>query len=175
VTTETAVPLPVEEIGALVRLAELKAVVTYGLSAVREESDLAVPEQDLGYMHRVSEEQLESRFQFTVRTADAKLRADIAVRYDFDQPLAPTEAVLLEFAERVGVMAAFPFLREAIFSLATRLGVEAPVVGLLKAGQVHFGRTEATGPTQPADSQPAAPAVRSRGARASASTGAKGV
>ena len=140
-------PIPVDDIGELVRRVELKAVITYGLSAERKESELSEPEQDLGYMQRVTEEQLEARFQFTVRTADAELRTDIAVRYDFDEPLAPTERVLLEFAERVGVMAAFPFLREGVFSLATRLGVEAPVLGLLKAGQVQFGGFVASEPT----------------------------
>ena len=172
-TTEGSTPRPVEDIGALVQLVELKAVVTFGLSAVREESEVTAPEQELAYMHRVSAEQLESRFQLAVRTPDAKLNADIAVRYDFDEPLAPTEGVLLEFAERVGVMAAFPFLREAIFTLAARLGVDAPVIGLLKAGEVHFGAAGAS-ETAPADSEPTPSATRPRRPRASASTEAKG-
>jgi len=36
-------------------------------------------------------------------------------------------------------VAAFPFLRESIFTTATRLGATAPVLGLLRAGQFRVG------------------------------------
>jgi hypothetical protein len=129
---------PIDDINSLVQHVDLRGVITYGLEARRVQSETGAPTQKLGYMHKVSETQLEARFLLDVTTSEASLQADVAVSYAFDEPTLATERVLLEFAERVGVMAAFPFLREAIFTLAARLGVDPPVLGLLKAGEVTF-------------------------------------
>jgi hypothetical protein len=53
-----------------------------------------------------------------------------------------TLGVLEEFVDRVGVMALYPFVRESIFSTATRLRVKAPVLGLLLADAFHVGLLE---------------------------------
>jgi len=57
---------------------------------------------------------------------------------------------LVDFIERVAIMAAFPFLREAIARMASRLEVDVPLIGLLKTGQfqLHAEKPADTSATQ---------------------------
>jgi hypothetical protein len=59
----------------------------------------------------------------TFHAAAGEYRVDLAVRYRIEeQGLQIPPAATVDFAERVGVMAAFPFLRENIYNIASRLG-----------------------------------------------------
>lgn len=64
-------------------------------------------------------------------------------------------AVVAEFIERVGLMAVFPFLREAVFTTASRLGVPPPVVEILRAGEasVEFDESASWPPEQPSPAE----------------------
>jgi hypothetical protein len=86
------------------------------------------------------------RITMTVHTPKARLAADIGVAYTFSEPLAVPQEIVAEFVEKVAVMAVFPFLRESVFTTATRLGVAPPVIGLLRAGDFHVEAPAATDP-----------------------------
>ena len=81
-----------------------------------------------------SDEWFETRARLTVQTPDADIVADMGVLYTYSEPLEVGEAVAAEFVERVGIMAVYPFLREQLFTTASRLGVAPPVLGLLRPG-----------------------------------------
>ena len=77
----------------------------------------------------------EIRARFVLVTGEAELVADISALYTFEEELFLPMEVAAEFVERVGIMAVYPFIREQVFASATRLGVAAPVLGMLRAGQ----------------------------------------
>lgn len=80
----------------------------------------------------------ETRAKMIVQTEDADLVAQAGAIFTFTEPLDVAEAVAAEFVEKVGVMAVFPFLREQIYTTASRLGVAPPVIGLLRAGSFRI-------------------------------------
>lgn len=77
----------------------------------------------------------ETRGRLSVVTDEAEIVVDMGAVYSFSEEIQLPPAVVGEFLERVGVMALYPFVREQVFSTARRLGVAAPVLGLLRAGQ----------------------------------------
>jgi hypothetical protein len=84
----------------------------------------------------------DDEFRMSFRASAIQPDADLVVavqtvyvRLDDKPPLANlTAAVSRDFIERVAVMAAFPFLRQGLISLASMLRVEPPVLHLLRAG-----------------------------------------
>lgn len=134
----------VETIEELVRLVELTEVRPYESSARRV--DQGEPTQELRVMLAESDGAIEVRARMAVRTAEAELVADSSVVYTSQQSLDIPGQLKAEFVEKVGIMAVYPFLREAIFTGAARIQVAAPVVGLLRAGQFSVEQTRSPGP-----------------------------
>lgn len=95
------------------------------------------------------EERLVIRAVMAVDGPDAEYRIDAAIVYTISEPSDVEEAVKVEFAERVGIMALYPFLREALYSTAARMRLEAPLLGILRAGQIKL---TADAPTTTPDS-----------------------
>lgn len=129
----------IAEVGELLALADLTGITTYAISGERH-SDGAVHEPQQEMLVAVREEQLgfETRIQLTQTTPEAKLVADIGATYTLERPVTLAPGIMNEFVERVGVMAIFPYLREAVSTTATRIGVPAPIYGLMRQGQVHL-------------------------------------
>lgn len=148
----------------MVPLVELTGIRTYALSGrVLEGLDApttpdaeALPE--VGIM--LHPEWIETRMRMTVRSASAEFHAEIGVRYEFRQPLNLWADVVQEFVVRVGVMAAYPFVREAIYTTAIRMGEDAPVLGLVRAGEFEISQLE--GPQFIASNAPATAASLAR-------------
>jgi len=136
----TAQPEPreVESVVDLVQLVELSEFRTYRLVGQRAATtDERQPSQSLSVLAGGDSTHIECRVRMLLATEHADLEADIGAVYTIAEPVALTSAVVAEFIERVGVMAVFPFLREAVFTTASRLGVPAPVVGILRAGEAR--------------------------------------
>jgi len=123
----------------LVKFAELVAITTYTVSGERHEDDSEhETQQEMAVAVREGDRGFETRIRMTQTTPEAELIADIGATYTLTQPVDLAPGVMNEFVERVGVMAIFPYLREAVSTTATRLGVPAPVYGLMRQGQVHL-------------------------------------
>lgn len=103
------------------------------------------PVFEMSVQHRVNDETFETRFRVAVNAQDADYVADVAVVFALAEPVEPAAAVIVEFVERIAVMAAYPFVREAVASSATRLSAEVPLLGFLRAGQFKLT------PPDPAD------------------------
>lgn len=105
------------------------------------------PSQSLQILQHAEHEHVEVRCVMEVVTEEGRFVADVASRYDYSEPLQVEDAALEEFTARVGVMAAYPFLREAIHQTASRVRLPAPLLGLLRHGQVEL--TQHDGPADP--------------------------
>ena len=66
----------------------------------------------------------------------AMLRVAVSTVYNRDDDVEVPDDVRRDFVARVAVMTAFPYIREGVQSMATRLAVDVPTLGLLKQGQV---------------------------------------
>jgi len=105
-------------------------------------------EHGMNIMVGDSEGVLEVRARFTVDTAEAEYLVVAATQFHYDAAqVRMTEALGREFAEKVGVMALYPYVREAIQSMSTRLRQEVITLPLMRTGQVSLG--------QPVDKAPA--------------------
>ncbi|HEY8664929.1 MAG TPA: hypothetical protein VIL68_15080 [Propionibacteriaceae bacterium] len=81
---------------------------------------------------------LEVRCKLTASTGDSELAVDRSAVFTLQRPLSIPSTVMGEFVERVGVMTIYPYLREAVFTVASSLGVAPPVMGLLRAGSIKL-------------------------------------
>lgn len=144
---------PIASAAELVSVVELVGVMFYEIRAKRAITDAQVDVLGpvWGFAERHDESQLECRFHMTMTTEQADFFSDLGVVYDFSEPVVLSASAVTEFIEKVAIMAAFPFVRESIFTSAIRLGVPAPVMGLLKQGNF---RLEAAASDQ-LESQPA--------------------
>lgn len=117
---------------------ELTAVRTYALAGRRDDeprSEDVVPEIGV----RLGVDEIETRMRIVVSTGEATLEADIGVIYRLVRPTNLWSQVVSEFIERVAALAVYPFVREAIFATASRMGVDAPVLGLIRQGEFKVG------------------------------------
>lgn len=134
--TSTRTVSSAAEMLPLIELTDIRVYEVAGRRADAGDGDAARKVDEALTLHaRGDSTWFETRARMLVRTEDADLVADTAAIYTFSEALAFSQDVATEFVERVGVMAVYPFLREQICSMATRLGVAPPIVGLLKAGQ----------------------------------------
>ncbi len=54
------------------------------------------------------------------------------------EPIEASDAIITEFVERVGVMSVYPYLRESITQSGAKLGLDRPVLKLLRPGDIHI-------------------------------------
>ncbi|WP_024286605.1 hypothetical protein [Cellulomonas sp. KRMCY2] len=131
----------IKDVVELLQASELSEIRYYQIAGVRVERPDGEPVRETGQDLKVQvggdANGLETRVLMTVSTEEANLAAEVGALYSFEEPLEIPQPVIAEFIEKVGVMAVFPFLRESVFTTATRLGVPAPVIGLLRAGELH--------------------------------------
>jgi hypothetical protein len=92
----------------------------------------------ISVMMRSSPTFIEVRTRLALLHEGVEFAVDAAALYRTQVPVAYTEDLRTEFAERVGVMALWPFLREALHTHAAKLRTTLPLLGLLRAGQVDL-------------------------------------
>lgn len=136
----------------LLQHVELDGIEFYELrgQSMRREVEEFEDEWGIRAAVRLDEGTLHSRFSLTFSASTAEYFVDLAVRYTFAADIEVPEEVAREFVEKVGIMAAFPYLRENVHGIASRMSHPAPVLGLIKQGQFTLTPDEAA-PTRPAD------------------------
>ncbi len=142
-------------------LAELTGIKVFEIAGRRveraEDEPAREPSESFSVLTRSGATWFETRSKMVVRTADADLVADAAAIFSYSEPLDVPQNVAGEFVEKVGLMAVYPFLREQVFTAASRLGVAPPVLGLLRAGGFTVGPAtvdDATSESEPAPTEP---------------------
>lgn len=131
-------------------VSELTDIVVYEVAARRLPDDGAdvEPADEFSVNARSANESFETRGRLYLRTTEAEFVVEVGAIYILTDSVRLPPHVAAEFIERVGVMALYPFVREQVFSAARRLGVGAPILGLLRAGQ--FRVAQITDPAVPA-------------------------
>lgn len=127
----------------LVGIAELTDVNFYKLYAEAEQgltATLPVMEIELNESHDF----LMVRMNLSMSTEHANYAVDAVVTYEYQEPVTFDENVRSEFIEKAAIMALYPFLREAIVDLASKLRHPLPILGLLRPGDIHINQSQAT-------------------------------
>jgi hypothetical protein len=145
--TDPITPIVIDDILELMELVKLVAIRPFEISSVfvplQAESDgptaepgaePAAPEVNLEYSEFLNETEIHTRFRLTLVDTDVTYVADMASIYQTSEPVVISRPVVVDFAERVGFMATFPYLRESISTSAARMGRPAPLMGLMRPG-----------------------------------------
>jgi hypothetical protein len=139
VTTSETTEL--QTIADLVSALELSGVHYVEISARRVWDRDADTEAafEMAVQTRVDPTTFAQRFRLAMGHLVADYIVEVETIYTATSPITFKEEAGHEFIERVAVMAAYPFIREAVATSAARLEVEVPVLGLLRAGQFKLG------------------------------------
>lgn len=79
------------------------------------------------------------RVRQRVKTDEAEITADFEVEYRFNEPGGQiSEEAQVEFAEKVAFMTLVPYLRESVHTTAMRLGVQPPLLGMVRQGEFRL-------------------------------------
>lgn len=114
----------------------LHAEVAEGEHAPAEMSD---PEPLWGLKLRHVGAEIGIRLSVLLDLGVGRINVDALVNYVADQPVAMTEETRLEFANKVGVMALLPYIRQATADLSQRVFGEVIMMPVIRAGELSFG------------------------------------
>ena len=79
------------------------------------------------------------RVRQRVRASGAEVAGDFEAEYRFSEPGGRiSEEAQVEFAEKVAFMALVPYLRESVHTTAMRLGVQPPLLGMVRQGEFRL-------------------------------------
>ena len=142
-------PQQVGDVAELASLVELRDIVYFKVHADRiEEGEAGLegdpdtgarrPQVAISVHERHDETRMQVRCVLEAETADGRYVVDAAARYETESAVTFDEDVAREFVARVGVMAVYPYIREALHSAAAKLRLEPPVLGLLRPGGVSL-------------------------------------
>lgn len=138
----------------LLGFVELTDVTTYAVHGQRfDDDDEHEPRQQINVALKRTEQSISTRVRLEHGTRDALFLADIAATYALSEPVTISEAVARDFAERVGIMAVYPYLRETISATAVRLRVDVPFLKLLLPGQIKLADPESELEAAPGDTE----------------------
>lgn len=132
----------IHELLTLVDIADLIFHEERGRRIVRTDEDLASLElpmtvNSLGT--RAESTMIRFRFRTVFSDVVAEYVADAEIVYESSEEVTVGEELQREFAERVAFMALYPFLRASVNGSAMRLGLPAPLLGIVRQGEFEFG------------------------------------
>ncbi|WP_255789209.1 hypothetical protein [Mycobacteroides abscessus] len=132
-----------EDVKELLDRSELTDVVLYENSS-RRVDDAVAPEFTLQVLTRLDEQEFEVRCKVTAAGKGGQYVADAGAVFSLQSPCKIEDGLARDFAEKVGVMTVYPYLRSAVGQSAAILGLDRPVLPLLRAGAIKLNRDEAT-------------------------------
>lgn len=128
----------------LVGRTELKTIVLKECHAVRHsgetpshvkvslESNMAAGQDRVDYMFKANCTLSSDTTEDTPAVAD--ISVSIVVNFAISEGPQASESVLSAFGEEVGILAAYPYLRQNIQDLSSRIGLPALTLGLMRRG-----------------------------------------
>lgn len=130
------------DIHDLVKGIELVGIKYRGIGGDIRVPDTALTETEvqIDVQEQHDEEHLEVRFLAKIETQEAEYRCQVSTHYVGLDFTVYSQAVITDFIERVAVMAAFPYIREAVASTAARLELDVPMLGILRLGEFHVAQ-----------------------------------
>lgn len=140
-----------DDIHEALQIYDLTDVKYYRISGHRVEhdetktEDQASGQAEFQSLTRQEPGRLEARFRATMRGTQCHLVVDLGLFYTSDEPVKMSRDTMREFLSNVAFMAAYPYMRESLFTSATRLGVDPPLLGLVRLGEFEFDIPENDG------------------------------
>lgn len=130
----------VDEARELLELADLVDVFFYSIRSERNEGTAAdwdgvAGELDLKINLLREGTRLEVRCVASVFNEEARYRVDAASRFELAEEVEVSDQAMAEFVGKVGLMAVYPYLREAVHQAAAKLRATPPMLGLLTSAQ----------------------------------------
>ncbi|QZH66921.1 hypothetical protein [Mycolicibacterium farcinogenes] len=133
-----------EDVRELLDRSELADVVIYENSSRRvDNSDES--EFTLQVLTRLDEQEYEVRCKVSAGGHGGQYVADAGAIFTFESPCMLEEGIARDFAEKVGVMTVYPYLRAAVSQSAAILGLDRPVLPLLRAGAIKLSGDQPAG------------------------------
>jgi hypothetical protein len=133
----------VEDLLEVVELVAFETYEIHGVSSGKPAGAELEGRYDIQASFGREDDNLKFRFTLTFTFDLGQYKVDMASVYKLSEPVTIPEAINVEFAERVAFMAVFPFLREHVFGIATRLQHPTPVLGLVRQGGFKLTADEA--------------------------------
>jgi len=128
----------IEELVGLVHLVEIRPYEISARVIAPASEDAGEIDINVEYSELHTDRTLIDRFKFVARTSDAEYVTDIAAVYEAEMAVEIPNPIRLDFAERIGFMSAFPFVREALSTSAARLMRRAPLLDLMRPGDLRI-------------------------------------
>ncbi|MCX2965611.1 hypothetical protein [Gordonia aquimaris] len=128
----------------LLELVELTDVRFYESAAKRRLDGSERGDDTFRVAVRHDDQELEIRCRTRIESDAATFIADAGAVYQLTEPVEISPQALETFVGRVGVMAVYPFLREAVSQGAARLTVARPLLPMLVGGNVPLERDESS-------------------------------
>ncbi|UQN30639.1 hypothetical protein [Brachybacterium kimchii] len=94
---------------------------------------------DFGLRTRQSGPQLGIRVEFEARHRDWLVKLDAAAEYEAEADFEATNDACIDFADEVGIMTLFPYIREALGNLTQRSVGASYILPTIERGKVRFG------------------------------------
>jgi len=124
-------------------------VVFYSVHSERYEGEPRdIPEKtELDLMINLSRDgvRIEVRCTVAVNTSEASFVVDAASRFELSEDVEISAEATTDFVGKIGLMAVYPYLREAVYQAASKLRVAPPMLGLLTGSQANVRPTEGAG------------------------------
>lgn len=128
----------IQELVDLVSLQEIRFYEVGSRAMASGDGTGEPPQVQVGYSQRTEGSELEDRFRFVFKTDVAEYLIELAAIYHLSESRSVPEEIRVDFAERVGFMALFPFVREALVNGAARLGKRGPLLDFMRPGDLKI-------------------------------------
>jgi hypothetical protein len=130
--------LTYSDVRKLLDASELTDVVVYEILGTR--ADTAAESFTLQVLTRLEDNEFEIRCKASVSGHGGRYDVDAGAVFALSEPGKIEEGTAREFAEKVGVMAVYPYLRATISQTASSLGLDRPVLPLLRSGAINLAK-----------------------------------
>ncbi|WP_418003344.1 hypothetical protein ACNO8X_26050 [Mycobacterium sp. PDNC021] len=124
-----------EDCKELLNESELTSLVVYENSGRRVDPSV---EQNfaLQVLTRVEDHEFEIRCKATLAARGGQYIADAGAVFTLKTSGKIDDATMREFSAKVGVMVVYPYLRATVGQAASSLGLDSPVLPLLRSGEI---------------------------------------
>lgn len=125
---------------------DLDHIQFFKLSAEMDESAepsdaLDEPDPSYGLKFFSEGELLGVRVSTTVNLGVGTAVVDVAAHYRIHEPVNISEEGLLDFANRIAVLALVPYIRQAVADLTQRVFGSAALMPVIRQGELTFGQS----------------------------------
>lgn len=131
----------------LIQRSQLRSVDFHEVAARRVPFEGDVPEQEdanvsIQLEHRMSASDFGIRMVGSVTNSTKDVRIAVAAEYEMTDGETPSERTVLMFANEVAVMSLFPYFREGVSSVSSKVFNEPILLPTIERGMIRYEVSE---------------------------------